>query len=163
MYQTLKELPEPQPIVTRRQKWSFDPANAPSKRGGSALTDGCGYRRCGGHRNCASTVQPACMGWGIALVSTPFVRQIALLLGLGIAVALCAFDYHVIARWCGKLLAGPFAVVDCLPTSRASGQAMDFRRLAQPSEFAKIATICSPLISSVALPMSCGRPSLLRH
>ena len=30
----------------------------------------------------------------------PFVRQIAaLLLGLVIAVALCAFDYHVIARW----------------------------------------------------------------
>ena len=25
MYQTLKELPEPQPIVPRRQKWSFDP------------------------------------------------------------------------------------------------------------------------------------------
>ena len=60
----------------------------------------------------------------------PFVRQIAaLLLGLGIAVALCAFDYHVIARWsmvCYWLSLLLLLIVFLRAALR--GQAMDFRR-----------------------------------
>ena len=90
--------------MPRRQKWSFDPHERPLKRGGSALTDGCGYRRCFWRPSELPFIYSAASVHGLGDITYwyqhPFVRQIAaLLLGLGIAVALCAFDYHVIARW----------------------------------------------------------------
>ncbi|MGB1672033.1 MAG: FtsW/RodA/SpoVE family cell cycle protein, partial [Limisphaerales bacterium] len=78
----------------------------------------------------------------------PFVRQIAaLLLGLGIAVALCAFDYHVIARWsmvCYWLSLLLLLIVFLYEPRFGARRWISVGGLAlQPSEFAKIATICS--------------------
>ena len=78
----------------------------------------------------------------------PFVRQIAaLLLGLGIAVALCAFDYHVIARWsmvCYWLSLLLLLIVFFYEPRFGARRWISVGGLAlQPSEFAKIATICS--------------------
>ena len=127
--------------------------------------DGCAGAAFGGHRN--AFIYSAASVHGLGDITYwyqhPFVRQIAaLLLGLGIAVALCAFDYHVIARWsmvCYWLSLLLLLIVFLYEPRFGARRWISVGGLAlQPSEFAKIATICSLVISSVALPMSCGRP-----
>ena len=139
--------------------------NGASKRGGSALTDGCELlaRFWRPSESPSSTVQPACMDWEKSRtgISTPFCAPDGCLItGAGDRGGpLCLRLSRDRPLVDGVLLAQSSSAVDRLLRAALRGQALDFRRWLGASAqrvFSRLRPSAVWLISSVALPMSCG-------